>query len=164
MPETDPIVFELLELRAELKELILAERTRYTVGTWTPAWVGTSTAGVFTYTKQSGFYVQIGKLIFFWAQITISAIGTPPAGNMTISGLPIASDSPINSFGQVFWGLISHFNFTAAALALTGFIDQSVTTITLREAFDNSVAVNVPAANFTNVDCSVLLAGFYPVP
>ena len=163
MPETDPILFELQRLRADVDELIRGEFNPQTISTWTPAWTGTSTAGVFTYTTQAGFYIRIGPLVFFWANIHISAISTPPVGNMTITGLPVTSSATAQNFGQVFLGYISNFNFTAAALSLTGYIALGTKTINLFETFDNIINVSIPAANFTNAACQVLISGFYPV-
>lgn len=67
-------------------------------GTWTPTFVGSVTAGVFTYTFQVGTYLRIGNLVTFHARVAISAIGTPPVGAMVISGLPFAAaDGEIHS-------------------------------------------------------------------
>jgi hypothetical protein len=57
----------------------------YSVGTFTPTLDG-SVSGTTTYTTQQGYYVKIGKLVFFNILINISAAtGT---GNVTIAGLP----------------------------------------------------------------------------
>jgi hypothetical protein len=57
----------------------------YSVGTFTPTLDG-SVSGTTTYTTQQGYYVKIGKLVFFNIVINISAAtGT---GNVTIAGLP----------------------------------------------------------------------------
>lgn len=57
-----------------------------TLFSWTPIVAGSSSAGVGTYTTQSGYYTYIGNMIFVQAHIDWSAhTGT---GNMTITNLP----------------------------------------------------------------------------
>ncbi len=129
--------------------------------TWTPTYVGSSTAGVFTYTIQAGYYTRIGRYVFIQARVTISAIGTPPVGTMTINGLPIAPSASGNSHHSVAFGFINQFNYTAAAIELVGRIPPSDPRIILAESFDNAALVAVPAANFTNVACDLSFSGFY---
>lgn len=129
------------------------------VGVWTPAWVGSTGAGAYTYTNQAGNYVQVGTLVFFTGRMTISAIGTPPTGNMTISGLPFTSGS--QQRGTVTFGRISQLDFNAADIHLTGFVNSANTNIALETVRDNGAAVAYPAATFTNVACDVIFSGFY---
>jgi hypothetical protein len=60
-------------------------------GTWTPAIVGSTTAGAFTYVNQIGNYVRIGNLVTVWARVAISAVTTAPSGNLQVNGLPFVS-------------------------------------------------------------------------
>lgn len=131
-------------------------------GAWTPTFVGTTTAGIFTYSNQQGYYVKLGGIVFFWGRCTITAISgvTPPVGNMTIAGLPFACNATY--FGSVLFGSVSQFNYTAAALGLLGLIGTGASVIQLRESFDNGAVVNVPAANFTvNPACDLVFGGNY---
>lgn len=157
----DPLLQEILKLRADLDELRGQENSTPKTGTWTPTFVGSGTAGVYTYVNQVGQYYLVGKLVFIIGRVTISAIGTPPAGNMTINGLPFTSSA---RNGAITFGRISQFNYTAGALQLTGRIGVSGTTIALEESFDNVVTVAVPAANFTNTACDLIFNGFYDLP
>lgn len=162
--DTDPVLRELLKLRADMDGLIAQESATPKVGTWTPAFANTGggTPGVYTYTNQSGQYYLVGKIVFILARVTISAIGTFPVGaTMSITGLPFTSSTRNNAIS---FSRISNFNYTAAALQLLGLIGGSVTAITLAESFDNSSVVNVPAANFTNISCDLILNGFYDLP
>ena len=155
----DPIVIELQRLRQQVNGLLQRERLAYVTGTWTPTCVGNSTAGVFTYSSQVGLYIQIENLVYITGRVTISAIDTPPVGNMTIAGLPLnvnASYSPAFNFS-----IISNFNYSASALQLTARFLPGATTIQLIETFDNSVALQVPAANFTNAACDLAFSGVY---
>jgi len=130
-------------------------------GTWTPTFVGSTIAGTFTYSAQLGRYVKLGGFVFFYGHITISAISVAPTGIMSIGGLPFTSAADTNLQGSVTFGMISNFKYTAASLALTGFIGNSGTSITLRESFTNAATVDVPAANFTNAACNLIFSGFY---
>jgi len=132
----------------------------YTEGAWTPEFAGTGTAGVFTYSNQSGRFMRYGSFCFFMGFITITAIITPPVGNMLITGLPFTAG--VGGYG-VSWTFISNFNYTAAALQLCGRITAAANYITLTESFDNIAAVAVPAANFTNATCSLGFTGFYQI-
>jgi hypothetical protein len=61
----------------------------YEEGTWSPTVVGSTSAGVATYTIRTGRYVKIGKLIFISVRLGWSAhTGT---GNLQISNLPFVS-------------------------------------------------------------------------
>ena len=139
---------------------IRGDRGTGAVQTWTPAFAGTGTAGIFTYTNQTGRYFLNGEKCEFMGFVTISAISTPPVGNMLITGLPFAST--VGGYSVTF-GFISNFNYTALALQLCGRITASTAYITLSESFDNIAAVAAPAANFTNADCSLGFSGFYQI-
>lgn len=128
-------------------------------GTWVPTFSGSTVAGVFTYTTQAGYYVEIGNIVFLFGFIGISAIGTPPTGNMRIGGLPVVSNATYNGGLQL--NRISNFNYTAAALALGAIINTSGQIASLYETFDNIGVVAAPAANFTNANCQFIFTGVY---
>lgn len=132
----------------------------YVEGRWTPTFVGSSTAGVFTYSTQTGRYTRIGNLCTIRATIAISAIGTPPVGNMQINGLPFVAAS---QDGGVAFGYIAQFNNAANAVMLTGLIINGNQHINLYECFDNAAAATVPGSNFTNAACELRLFGQYQV-
>ena len=61
----------------------------YEEGTWTPAIIGSTTAGTGTYSGRSGTYTKIGRMVYVRAEIEWTAhTGT---GNMYINGLPFTS-------------------------------------------------------------------------
>ena len=66
----------------------------YEEGTWTPAFIGTSTAGTPTYgtNGQAGKYTKVGNKVTAWAFIHVTALGGA-AGNINITGLPFAIDN-----------------------------------------------------------------------
>jgi hypothetical protein len=62
----------------------------YEEGTFTPTIIGTTTAGVGTYTTQEGQYTKIGNCVSFALTLNWSAhTGT---GNMRVAGLPFVCD------------------------------------------------------------------------
>jgi hypothetical protein len=128
-------------------------------GTFTPIFIGTGTAGTFTYTAQLGFYFKIGGMVFFWLRVTISAITVAPTGNMQINGLPFAAAATYHA--PVSFGYINNFKNTALAIQLVGFVAAGASAIPLYESFTNGAAVQVPAANFTNAACDLMISGFY---
>lgn len=74
----------------------------YEEGTFTPTIVGSTTAGVGTYSVQTGSYTKVGNRVYFNAYLTWTAhTGT---GNMRVSNLPFtngltdASTSAISVF------------------------------------------------------------------
>jgi len=132
------------------------DTARISTGTWTPTFVGTTAAGTFTYTAAtSGTYIRIDQYCIAVGRVGITAITGAPTGSMRIGGLPFTVVNA-NRTGSTSFAYISNFNYTAAALALTGLPNGSSTQIALYESFDNAAAVTAPAANFTNVNCDLI--------
>lgn len=132
--------------------------TRFVTGSWTGGYAGTTIAGVFTYTTNIGYYQRFNNICFVWNRITISAIPTPPTGNMRITGLPFTA-AGVND--PMTFGLINFFNYSNTAFQLTAQTVLSTTQIALHESFDNAADVAVPAANFTNTACDLIFSGWY---
>lgn len=130
-----------------------------TRGTWVPVFAGTTIAGAFTYTTNVGYYVVVSNMVHVFGRILISAIGTPPTGNMRILGLPFAANATYQGGACFTW--ISNINYTAGALALTAATAASNSYFDLIETFDNAVRVSYPAANFTNVAAELRFFGLY---
>ena len=62
----------------------------YSVGTWTPA-ITSGGGGTATYTNQYGYYTKVGRQVTVTFQISLASKGTLGAGNISISGLPVAA-------------------------------------------------------------------------
>jgi hypothetical protein len=62
---------------------------------FTPVLLHAGSASGFTYTTQSGYYLQVGDLVYFSINIVASAVYEPGADAVTISGLGIAAASSI---------------------------------------------------------------------
>ena len=71
----------------------------YEEGTFTPTVVGTSAAGVGTYSQQQGSYVKVGKSVHYALYLDWSAhTGT---GDLSIAGLPFTAAAPGPYFNAV---------------------------------------------------------------
>ncbi len=156
------------ELQEEISRLKTPDVLLRNTGIWTPAFTGTTIAGVFTYVAGSppetyGTYTRLGNVAICQGGVQISAIGTPPTGNMTISGLPFAAASDMNQQGSVIFSMIDNFNYAAAAIELTGRVFAGQSIVILAESFDNAAAVSSPAANFTNVNCRIRFTVIYRI-
>lgn len=131
--------------------------------TWTPFFEGTSTAGAYTYVTQAGRYTIMGNRVFFEFDISISAIATPPVGNMLITGLPIVSGSGA-TYGPVAFSFISNIDLPAGKYAITAAVPPGgLTRINLYTAADNAGGALYPAASFTNVNCELIGGGHYEI-
>lgn len=60
-------------------------------GSITPTLVS-SGGGAPTYTAQVGYYTRLGNRVFFQLRVQLATLGTLAAGNLTIAGLPIATN------------------------------------------------------------------------
>lgn len=67
----------------------------YETGSFVPTLVGGGTAGTFTYTANQCLveWTRSGNRLLFNGRIVITAIGTPPTGNLSIAGFPFAGVS-----------------------------------------------------------------------
>lgn len=112
-------------------------------GTWTPVLKGANTAGTFTYTEQSGQYLKIGELVYYYGQISISAFSTHPVGNAMIAGLPFASSNTILQSGGSAAGFIME-----SMRKITGcYVDKNTTSALLFAHSSDSPALK-STANF----------------
>jgi hypothetical protein len=59
-------------------------------GSFVPTWVGTGTAGTFTYTDSACLveWTRIGNRLFYSGRIVITAISVAPTGNLQLAGWP----------------------------------------------------------------------------
>lgn len=77
-----------------ITDVALAALANMSTGSLTPTVVGTTSAGVGTYTTQAGSYIRFGTLVLFKLSVVITAhTGT---GNMRIGGLPFTSMADAN--------------------------------------------------------------------
>lgn len=91
-------------------------------GTFTPTIIGTTTAGVGTYTIQVGQYVKIGSLVFFSSRVAWTAhTGT---GNLRLDSLPFTANGTTNGQMSVSIGRFNNIALTAGNLA-TAYVEPA---------------------------------------
>lgn len=130
----------------------------YAVGTFTPAFTGSGTAGSFTYSGQSGRYTRIGNLCFVRIYLEVSAISVAPTGDLNVTGLPFTSAAAL---GALAVGYLNSFNLSANCVQLTAYAESSATLIRLMEVFDNAATSRFPAASFQ--PSGIIIGGAYEV-
>jgi hypothetical protein len=87
---------KIIDILRRLDALESRSAINYVTSTYTPTYLGGSTAGTTTYSQQSGFYTRIGRLIFVNGRVVwTNATGT----GIAIISLPFtASATGNNSF------------------------------------------------------------------
>lgn len=111
-------------------------------GTFTPAFVGSTTAGAPTYTTRSGEYRIVNNRVTGHVLIITSALGGM-VGNVTISGLPVASGSTTDASCAV--GQYSNITMGGAYTQLTAIISTGASAIRLLITGSGLAASNLTA-------------------
>jgi len=127
----------------------------YEEGTWTPAVIGSTTAGTATYSTQNGRYTKIGNIVHF--ELFVAYTGGTGAGNLRIDGLPFAPS-------------ISNATYTAVTIGYLNSISLSAnhTPLFLCASGDSYIYnYQVPSGGGTNIPIpysgsgSIVLSGTY---
>lgn len=132
-------------------------------GSWTPIFIGSGTAGTFTYSIQVGRFSRIGNLVFIEAQLAISAITVNPTGSLLISGLPFASGNPgavvlaCPSIGR--WGGIT---LDAGYTSLNAEVVNNTTQIEFIES-GSGLAISLLPATGLGTLADVTISGVYRI-
>lgn len=113
----------------------IADRIPILAGTWSPTYVGLTTAGVTTYVEQSGNYTRVGRVVFAQGRVRWSAAsGT---GDAVIS-LPFAAGAytynPITIYTE---------NLTFGALPPYGLLQPSTNLFRLFTPVNNGVSAPI---------------------
>jgi hypothetical protein len=117
----------------------------YEEGTFTPTLAGTSTAGVGTYSGQTGVYTKVGREVIF--DIFLQWTAHTGTGDMELRGLPFTSGvaTPVTAYivsgfplsgGPVFQALV---NGSATSIALTQYNGTNVVAIPM----DTTAAIRI---------------------
>jgi hypothetical protein len=134
------------------------------IGTFTPAFFGTGTAGTWVYGVQSGFYTLLGNRCFFNCYLQATSRPVAPTGNARIINLPFTSNSTPNSYGPCVLDNISGFTLSAANVQLSGRVDPGQSYITLVE--NNGTAPTVVgslAATGFGTAGGIVVSGHYMI-
>lgn len=121
--------------------------TLYKEGTFTPIVQGVTTAGVGTYSTQTGSYTRLGQFIFFNLRVDWTA--HTGVGNLRLGGLPVNTNASIRSMAILF-NNANGATFSGGQM-LT---DLNATTAT----FTNNLGTSNLALAATG---SILITGFY---
>jgi len=137
-----------------------AALSTYQTGTWSPnLQVGGSSTGI-TYATQAGGYTQIGNVVIFWINVSLSSKGAN-SGNLTISNFPVSTSTNGGN------------NSSCSSCFFSGFTNSGYSTIGLWFAASSAVAsilcsgsgqaaANVTASLITN-NFQFILSGSYIV-
>jgi len=118
----------------------------YASGTWTPALnFGGATTGI-TYSSASGFYIQMGKLVFIQGLIILTSKGSA-TGNANIAGFPVTSSASTYAILSLSWQ-----NMTSSFVNMHGFVATSTAYASIRgiTAAATTNLTNVTDAGFAN--------------
>lgn len=130
----------------------------YEEGTFTPVVIGTSTAGVGTYSVQSGAYTKIGQIVHFQISITWSAhTGT---GNTEVGELPFTSKTTASGLYPVTI-IQSGGPAPGAGSTRTAHVPSNSTRIALREQVQATAVLN--NSNAITGTGSLYISGTYVV-
>lgn len=120
---------------------------------FTPALAGSTTAGTQTYSTQLGISTKIGRQVTATFNLALTAKDGASAGNLRITGFPIAAGSAISY--AVFWSRITNIDLDVAGgfYTVVGEMPAGQTYINLFEAGDNvgQTALTVADFNATTV-------------
>jgi len=136
---SDQIALEIADMLKRIKVLENLEVPG--TGTFIPTLFGSGTLGTFTYdtANTEAQYTRAFDRISFNGRLRITATTTPPTGNMSLGGLPIAAGvNAIN--GNVLGGagvIYTGINLVAGYTQVQGLITGSSSSIALVETGDN---------------------------
>lgn len=125
--------------------------------TFTPALAGSTAAGTWEYTTQTGYYVRHGNMIYINALMVVSSISDSPTGNLVLTGLPFSAMEMTYQYLDVFssgvaWG-------TGATVARVS-IAPEATSGTFYGAQNNAATTVIAVGNVTAGD-SIRITGWY---
>ncbi len=120
--------------------------------TWTPVIAGAGTAGTQTYTTQAGTFTKIGNMVFASFTILLSAFDAATAGNIIITGLPVAAATITVTGAVAYSGTVGNHSVidldVAGGYYQLGFSIQGGTSILDVQEMGDTVAT----ANITEAD------------
>lgn len=119
----------------------------YTATTWTPAVTTDGTVGTPVYSTQVGSYEQIGRLVIARFTIQLSSWGGSPTGNVSISGLPVASANVAGDSGGCYVPFYSVTGLSASTVGIQGRIIPNSTSVAINSN-SGTVSTAITAAQF----------------
>jgi len=112
----------------------------YEEGTWTPTFIGATTAGSYTSTNDA-WYTKVGNTVTVYAELQNITDVSLGSGGLNISGLPYTNGSS-NALGSV---IFVSFNLDDTTVNLTAYVGAGDSVVKFFETRDNtsSSGVNV---------------------
>lgn len=141
-----------------LKPWFLSVQSGYAEGNWTPAFVGSGTAGTMTYSAQEGTYTRIGNLCSAGGYLAVSSISGAPTGTIRVTGLPFPATGTYTACALSY---IHNWNLSTGSIQLVAHTVPGFSFVDVVEIFDNANAVGFPAGSFQA--CSLMLHAVYQV-
>lgn len=132
------------------------------VGTFTPELAGADTAGTFTYTRQVGYYIRIGNLVWIHARLSVDTVADSPAGNIEVRGLPFDSASLTNASGYVCACLVSGIPWPASCTGVSASVIANSNYALLYGLYSNGAFSNLQINSIATGD-EVDITGCYQI-
>ena len=126
----------------------------YEEGTWTGAFVGTSSSTPLTMGSATGTYVKVGGVVHCCGYFSVSSLNGQ-SGNLKLTGLPFSIPDNTRNYGSVCVGYGSNLNITAQD-SLTGHFIPNSTEVQL-SIWTSSAGTDGFAASQLSADGSIMV-------
>lgn len=132
----------------------------YIQGTWIPAVTTSATVGTPTYSVQVGSYEQIGRQVTVRFTMILSGWTGSPTGNISITGLPVASSNTTNDSGVCTIGNYNVTGLAASNIGIAGTISPNTSVILPIQQSNTSVSA-ITAAQFGTTGSLVGMCSYH---
>lgn len=145
---------------AWLNELDVLKEAMITPTIFTPTIIGATLPGTVTYSTRVGYYMRIGKLIFFSANIVITNLGGA-TGTVRMTGLPTASKNVTDLNHSVALGIAGNISLPAGYVTVQGRIPPAADYVEFtRAGSSNQNPAFLDMAHLTNASSFNLSASY----
>ena len=121
-------------------------------GSFVPVLLGAGTAGINTYSINSGHYIRRGNQVTVDIYINVTAKDAAMAGALSVSGLPFVSENISNVF-PVAAVIFSGFTFPANYTGMVGQILPSTSALNLYRQGSSVAATSLQATDIAGATC-----------
>lgn len=128
--------------------------------TWTPNFIGSTSAGTIVYDAQVGFFRRLGSLVFVQGDIDVSALTVAPTGSLQIGELPFNVKNVSRIYGSLTIAYLNDFDFPAGALWMTGIVNPNTTRIAMYTTPDNAANATFSASGL-KATSRMIFSGWY---
>ena len=133
----------------------------YEEGTWTPVLQGSSTAGSYTYSVQTGTYTKVGNLVTLFCNLDDIAQGSAGSGNIQIEGAPFLNGT-LAAHGTLRFNAINISNTRVGVGARIGANDTDINLFSVRDD-SSSPLMAVSDINFSGSNAGIQFTITYRV-